>query len=518
VGQLLEGRFRIEAFLARGGMGEVYRGVDVPLQRDVAVKLLAEELCRDPLVVERFLREARATASLDHPNVIPVYAAGSWSGRPYLVMKFVQGETVADRIRRAGPIPVPEAVAIVSQVCDGLGVIHARGWVHRDIKPQNLMVLPDGRCLILDFGILRQQDSTLTATGVVAGTPAYIAPEQAREPKGADARSDLYALGVTFFEMLTGELPFKASSAFDLLLKHTQEPPPRPSARRPGLSRRLDELILRLLVKDPARRVQTASDLKAALAATELEETTPVPRRTAPPSPRTRPEPALSRTSEVRATGVAGERLAAREVRQRPKRVAWIAAGLAAVAVAAVLAWTLARPARDRAPPSRGAAPPAPQIAETPSEPEPAPAPAPAPRGRLVVNSIPADAVVRVDGTSVGRTPRELDLAPGTYRVELAKDGHKPGREEVRLEAGRSERVDLVLEPLPATLTVTTSGTWGLISIDNEVLGKTQSVTSRLPPGPHQVRVRRPGYVPVIQRVTLAPGEVKTIEIPMVKR
>ena len=265
IGPLIDGRYRLEEFIARGGMGEVFRGVDVGLDRNVALKFLARRYCANDELVARFLKEARAAASLDHPNVIPIYATGEHERRPFIAMKYVVGQTVHQHVRANGPMSVAQASAVVNQVCKGLEKIHEAGYVHRDIKPQNLMLDGSGHCYILDFGILKIVHGAKTTTGLVLGTPAYMAPEQAIDAKSADARSDLYGLAVALYEMVTGQLPFRGRTAFELMRQHISDPPPLPTSVVPTLPHAFDLFMAKALAKPPAQRFQNALEFRRML-------------------------------------------------------------------------------------------------------------------------------------------------------------------------------------------------------------------------------------------------------------
>jgi serine/threonine-protein kinase len=367
VGRLLEGRYRVEGLIARGGMGEVFRGRDVKLDRPVAIKFLSERFRSDASIVQRFLREAQSAAKLDHPNIVAVYSVGEEEGRPFFVMKHVTGQNVAALTHSAGRLPWDSVAGIAIQICDGLAHIHENGFVHRDIKPQNVMVDSAGRAIILDFGILRVLESSYTQTGIVAGTPEYMSPEQAKDPKTADARTDLYSLGVTLFEMLTGRAPFLAPSAFELMVMHNSEPAPRVSSLVPGLAPEVDALVDKCLAKDPRDRFQSAIELHSALRRLVSAAVVPIasapivarPVKTVPHGSavaaksdvqsrdRAVPDP-LGRKDErpsndLRATAVAGETVAAVSTFVRPRRrvmvftTAAVAASTAAVAIWLVL-------------------------------------------------------------------------------------------------------------------------------------------------------------------------------------
>src|SRR3954466_2460031 len=213
VDRLLDGRYAIEARLARGGMASVYLATDVRLERRVAVKVMHSALAEDPEFVARFNREARAAARLSHPDVVSVYDQGEDDGHVFLVMEYVAGATLRDVLRDRGRLPAAEAVAVMDHVLAALGAAHAAGLVHRDVKPENVLVTADGRVKVADFGLARAIAGT-TITGddsMLLGTAAYLAPEQVRDG-AADARSDVYAAGVLLFELLTGAPPFSGES------------------------------------------------------------------------------------------------------------------------------------------------------------------------------------------------------------------------------------------------------------------------------------------------------------------
>src|SRR6266511_2302950 len=250
-------------------MARVHQGLDRQLGRRVAIKVLAPPFDRDGEFVERFQREARAAAGLSHPNIVAVFDSGSDDGTHFIVTELVEGETLAERLRRDGPKPPADAVAVAVDVCHALAAAHERGVVHRDIKPGNVMLLPDGRVKVVDFGIARAAGSdTLTGTGEVLGSTAYLSPEQASGGSG-DQRSDLYALGCVLYEMLTGEVPFRADTPIATMYRHVNEDPPRPSTVRP-VPAELEDVAMRCLEKDPKRRFGSAGELEQALLAAPL--------------------------------------------------------------------------------------------------------------------------------------------------------------------------------------------------------------------------------------------------------
>jgi tRNA A-37 threonylcarbamoyl transferase component Bud32 len=271
VGMCLNGRYRLDAQIGAGGMSTVYRAFDTTLERRVAVKLMHREIASDSDQLERFRREARSVAQLSHPHIVGVIDAGEEDHRPYIVFEYVEGETLKDRIRRMGRLPVDEAIAYAIEIARGLGAAHARGIVHRDIKPQNVLVDEEGSAKVTDFGIARSLDEEgLTADGRVLGTTDYVSPEQALG-HDVDGQSDIYSLGVVLYEMLTGDVPFHGENQVSVAMKHVREDLPDVQVMRPEVSARLAAVLDRMTDKDLAHRHPDAAavelDLEDALAA-----------------------------------------------------------------------------------------------------------------------------------------------------------------------------------------------------------------------------------------------------------
>ena len=276
VERALSAQYELDREIGRGGMGIVYRAKDRRLKRMVAVKLLPPELAFRGDIRTRFLREAETAAQLSHPNIVPIYAVDERDGLVYFVMGYVEGENLATRIGERGPLPVDETRRILREVSDALAYAHGRNVVHRDIKPDNILLAADGRAMVTDFGIARavtdSGDSRLTATGMAIGTPAYMAPEQAAGDRDLDGRTDLYSLGVVGYQMLTGEPPFKAGNTPAMLVKHLSEPPVPVAERRSGIPEDLSRVIMTLLEKEPDNRFPTAQALAAALDGADVAE------------------------------------------------------------------------------------------------------------------------------------------------------------------------------------------------------------------------------------------------------
>jgi hypothetical protein len=267
----LGGQYRLLRLLGRGGMGAVYLARDLTLEREVAIKVVTPAAER-PGMYDRFRREAKTAARLSHPNIVPLHAFGEVDGMPYFVMGYVRGESLADRMRREGRLPEEESRRILAEVAEALDHAHRQGVVHRDVKPDNVLLEDaSGRALLTDFGIARtmNQSEMLTQHGSVVGTPHYMSPEQSAGRADLDGRTDIYSLGVMGYAMLSGRLPFEGNSAADVLSKHLTQEPPSLRSLVPTISDSTLQAVERCLAKDPARRWQDSRAVSAALGATE---------------------------------------------------------------------------------------------------------------------------------------------------------------------------------------------------------------------------------------------------------
>jgi len=311
---VLEGAYELEGEIGRGGMGVVFLARDLALKRRVAIKVLPPELAFRQEIKTRFTREAQTAARLAHPHIVPIHTVGDEGGLVYFVMGYVDGESLAARLRRRHALPAEEVRRILKETADALGMAHAMGVIHRDVKPDNILL--EGtrrRVMVTDFGIAKALSQagtgTLTGTGIAIGTPHYMSPEQAAGEREIDARSDLYALGVVGYEMATGELPFQAPTVPGILMKHISESAPDIMRARPDLPEDLATCIMRCLAKDPESRWPTAESLVRA-----LDSRTAGPYR--PPAPRAPRAEALPRRAS---TGTAPERHRDRRPRPSPR-------------------------------------------------------------------------------------------------------------------------------------------------------------------------------------------------------
>ncbi|HEY1774529.1 MAG TPA: Stk1 family PASTA domain-containing Ser/Thr kinase [Solirubrobacteraceae bacterium] len=263
-GTMIDGRYRVVSRVGSGGMAEVYCAEDTQLGRRVAVKLLHERFAQDAEFVERFRREASSAASLSHANIVNVYDRGEWGGTYYIAMEFLDGRSLDSVVREDAPLPADQAIELTEQVLRAARFAHRRDVVHRDLKPHNVIIDDEGRVKVTDFGIARAGASEITQTGSIMGTARYLSPEQA-QGQTVGARSDLYAVGIMLYELLTGTVPFEGESVVAIALRHLSEPPRPPSTIVPSISPNLDAIVMRALEKDPERRFADADEFLAAL-------------------------------------------------------------------------------------------------------------------------------------------------------------------------------------------------------------------------------------------------------------
>ncbi|SDG96407.1 serine/threonine protein kinase [Alteribacillus persepolensis] len=269
IGQRISDRYHIEEKIGGGGMAHVYKAQDIILERPVAVKVLQPQYNSDEEFIRRFHREAQAATSLAHPNIVNIYDVGEEENLYYIVMEYIEGETLKEKIQHQGPLPLEQSVELMGKILEAMGHAHANGIIHRDIKPHNILLNHFGEAKVTDFGIARASSAqTITHTNSVMGSVHYLSPEQA---KGGHitAQSDIYSLGIVLYEMVTGALPYTGDSAVSVALKHLQEPLPKPSEKRPGLPQSVENVILKATVKDPHDRYENVfamqEDLKTVL-------------------------------------------------------------------------------------------------------------------------------------------------------------------------------------------------------------------------------------------------------------
>jgi serine/threonine protein kinase len=461
------GHYRIQGFIARGGMGTVYRAEHHLIGKAAAVKVLRPELSRQPEVVQRFFNEARAASAIRHPGIIEVYDFGHLpDGRAYIVMELLQGETLAARLERCGRLSELSAAMIGRGISVALAAAHGLGIVHRDLKPDNIFLVPDPelptgeRCKVLDFGIAKLDTGDLssvrnTRTGTCIGTPLYMSPEQARGLADLDHRSDLYSLGCMLHEMVTGEPPFMADGAAEILALHLYGEIVPIVERVPEISPAFAAVIEALLAKRPDDRLQTATEVVDALshALPELSERLSsvivVPGgvvtldQIVVPTPRT---PRRARGSAPPPTPTTlGSSAGTPAVSLRPSRMPALVFGSALLAAAAAVGLIAARPVS-----MEEMVPVAPLVVEATTAPIALPAAPPSSVEVVVTLSIdPADAVVTVDGGALVAEDGEIRLlrSEREHRLDVAAPGYLP--RSLTMRADRDQVIALTLAPIP---------------------------------------------------------------------
>jgi serine/threonine protein kinase len=459
--------YRIEKEVGRGGMAVVYRAVEVALDRTVAIKVVPPDSANVGQVAERFKREAKLAASLDHPNIIPVYRVGQAGPLHFMAMKFVEGRAVDAIIEQQGALPLSVCTAILRASSAGLAFAHEKKVVHRDIKAANILVDRDGRVMVSDFGIARAlEDVSLTASGMMIGTPYYMSPEQCGGQK-VSPQSDQYSLGIMGFQMLTGEVPFLADSMVGVIQHHYLTPVPDILTVRPGVPKELLDVIYCALNKDPNDRFPTTKDMVVALdnvpmSDVEREESDrllrelstgatipkvrtgtlpPLALTISGPGPRVQPRPVTSPLR--RPTMPAGVRR--RKKNRKLMYQGFGIAGLAIVAAGFLGYQQIAESAAKRRADSLN------QLATIRQQ--EAERAAAAAWGKLVFVNLPAEGRVVVGGRLFH--PNTVDsVSPGNYRASATADGFEPRSRDLTVAAGRTDTVDMSMSPLSAAAPV----------------------------------------------------------------
>jgi eukaryotic-like serine/threonine-protein kinase len=337
-GTVIDGRYRVLARLGSGGMADVYLAHDTLLGRQVALKLLHHRFAEDQEFVERFRREASSAAGLSHPNVVAVFDRGEWDGTYYIAMEYLPGRSLKAVVREHGPLSPSDATDIVVQILLAVRFAHRRGIIHRDIKPHNVILDEEGRAKVTDFGIARAGASDMTLTGSIMGTAQYLSPEQA-QGHAVSETSDLYAVGVVLYELLTGSVPFEGESAVTIALKQVSAEPTPPSQRNPEVTPALDAVVMRSLAKDPLARFASADEFIAALQQAR-EGISPAPAPVFNGAPPTQTAAAALLVPPLPPEGAPSPEDDAR----KRKRAWWIAAGIAALAITAAVLLLLLLP------------------------------------------------------------------------------------------------------------------------------------------------------------------------------
>jgi serine/threonine protein kinase len=561
LGQLLStatlGEYDIYGELGRGGMAAVYLGLDLSLNRKVAIKTMLPELVSKEGMVQRFKREAQTSAALSHPHIIQIYTVKETKQLVYFVMKFIEGRSLESVINEKGPVSLEMAQVILSQVAGALEYAHKKNVIHRDIKPANIMIDEDGWAIVTDFGIAKvtADAQNLTATGTAIGTPHYMSPEQFHN-KAVTGASDQYSLGIVAYEMLLGKKPFDGATYAEIITQHLFEPVPDLRAQRPEIPEHIAKVVHRMLAKDPAERYPNLEAAVTELGTPHKKEGDVVrtqmislvkngPQKKVRMSVPMSPIPVTKKPSSPAARTVI-------ERREPPKR----RTGMIAAAAAAVLlgggyfGWNAIQ--SDPAPPASVVAPsvtPAGTQAgadstpvataqpetRTPDSTVSAPAVTPA---RVTVSNVPNGATITMNGRrQAGRT---FEARPGTYELRVEASGFEPMSRRITVEPG--ERFEIAFDrrarataPPVATRPVQTKteapSTQGLATLrliltppssvifDGVDKGQQSRIAlEELLPGTHTLRVQRDGWMPKDTVVTLSAGQIATIRIQLTER
>lgn len=542
------GRYEIVRELGRGGMGIVLLGRDPMIDRLVALKIIKLSADEDITqsnkeLLTRFFIEAKAVGKLAHPNIVTIFDVGEEDGKSYMALEYIDGSDLAVVIKEDGAIPLERAVDITIQVASGLGFAHNNGIIHRDIKPGNILLQKDDQVKIADFGLARLQAShSVTQTGHAVGSPSYMSPEQVQGIH-LDGRSDIFSLGIMFYELITGRRPFVGESMSTLIFKIIQDTPPPPSGVLSTIPSKVDPFIKRILAKNPDERYQTCDEVITALKGLVSGGKVVIDS-----------SQGFGVGDNDRTVDFDSAALIAKEKR---RKMTMAFAALATLGVIAGAGWFFLGGGSDQKKPSVAIAPKpaAVQKAETKivalsktvaikptqtSEPAPAPAPQPAPEPAsvvkeapplpptLVVTSLPSGATVKVDDVVLGKTPVTLArLSPGNRSVTLSYEGFASESKNIGLVAGEESKLAFTLTPTGGTIKI--DGPKGaVVYLDGKKIGATP-LTHKAAPGSYKLTVRKKGYHSYSVKVTvdadkttsktaklvkLGVGEVHVIAIP----
>lgn len=524
-GQRITRELSVSRHLGKGGQGDVYEAYDSSSGTAVAIKVLSRKLSSDSQVVTRLEREAATASAIRHPNVTRIYGLErTESGEILIRMELLNGEPL-DRLLARGALSVEEACAFVVQIAEGLGAAHALGIIHRDVKPANIFLAdtPSGRVVkVMDFGIAKAAASwdltALTHTGSLIGTPAYMSPEQILLPDELDHRSDIYSLGLVFWEMLTGQRVFRGREVAQVLMRQVKTQPPSPRMIRPEIPRPIAAVVMRCLQKRPESRFSTMRALVDRLQQARSEPDVPTVEDPEPPAV----------VSELRSASFGPSERQLRPPPQAPSK--WLLVAAAGVAAAALLGLIGALSIQeDRAPVVEVAPEPEPPL----PPPAPVPPPEPAGNGTLHLTSEPPGVAVFLAGAVLGKTPLDVPLAPDVeHELSVRREGYQTAAVMVRLKPGETWRRHVELErkeatprrrkvrrsppppPPPPPIAAATHGwvrintaPWTEVYFRGQSIGTTPIGKAKLPVGRHELRfVNKPRGIDV-RRVVDVRGE-----------
>ena len=538
--------YEVEGELARGGMAVVFRATEIELTRQVALKVLPPEMALSQSMANRFKREAKMAASLEHPNIIPIYRVGQAGRLLFITMKYIEGRPLSSIIEVQGPLPAPVVWHVMRGCVGALAHAHEHGIIHRDIKGANILVDIDGRVIVSDFGVARAlEDASMTASGSVIGTPYFMSPEQCAGKK-VGPQTDQYSLGVLGFQMLAGHIPYDAETIAAVMHHHFFTPIPPLGSVRPDAPQQLIDVVNRALAKNPKQRYGTTQEMLEAIEAVpitdadrrwgeamlrELAAGVPIPRVSAgelPPlpdavqlsGPFSIQQPVLT-PSDALPTPAAGSEEARGIAARSRRRTAAIAAaaGIGGVAVTAAL-WVGLQGSAPAAPTAASDDLPAPVVLASSDSSDRAAALPPRPLiGVVRVTGLPPGATVSVGGTRI--LGGIGDVAPGTHLWRIDAPGYFTGTGPVVVNAGDTTLLDGRLVerpkgPLPkGTVRISAFPRNAAIVVDGDSIGTGVVLSAELTVGAHRLRIAAPGYVPFDTSFTILEGEMT--QVPVIK-
>lgn len=467
------GPYRIIDKLGIGGMATVFKAYQPNMDRLVAVKVLPRRLSTHSQFLLRFRQEAKVIARLEHPHILPVHDFGESEGYAYLVMRLVEGGSLADLLRRKSRLDIATACRMIRQVGEALDCAHEQGIVHRDIKPGNILLDRFGNCLLTDFGIAKLVETTegLTSTGGILGTPSYLSPEQGMGER-VDYRSDIYSLGVLLYQMVTGDVPFKADTPMGVIFKHVHEPPVLPLDAEPRLPESLERTILRALAKKPEDRFGSSSDMVSSLGAIAAQ---PIPSSPMPDAPH-------ADSADASTTEVIPE--TEPPPRQYVRFALWVILG---ATILSGVGWLLQQ-----------------KFAVS--------------KATLAIRTRPELAAVYIDGSHAGLSPLEIeDFTPGVHQIQVQKERYQDYREDVSLKAGEQRNMEIALIPLPyGDLEVVSDPEGAAVFIEDEEKGTTPISIKDHPAGKYRVVLKKKGFDPWERTVEIVPFKSATLSAELV--
>ncbi len=520
--EALSRKYKVLGFIGKGGFSQVFLIEDKILKRKCALKILSSELTGfSSEAVERFLREARLYAELEHPNIVPIYEVGFEGDRAYIIMKYIEGKNLRNIISEGGPLPLEAVLRVSRDILSALAYMHSKGIVHRDIKPSNIIIEEStGKAILADFGLAKRMDAVtkLTRSGELLGTPHYLSPEQARGEKITPA-SDVYSFGITLFEMVTGKLPFEGESPLQILWKHVREPLPEPQKFNPSLPSELTRIILKATEKKPTNRYSNASEMLRDIEALRGRMRPAVKRRSRVPL-------FLASVLLVAILGALGYFLGVKrnlplppptppkkteegEKTKLPPAKKLVPSELKPSSITAPQVKKETLPEQKKEPSKGG-----PRVSPFPPEQRPAPSPA------LLTLRVDYPADIEIDGKPAGRAmPGKaliIKIKPGKHRVRYLPLYAEAREEELNL--GEGERRTLSKEfGFKSMLKVINAIPWAHVYMDGQYKGTTPIYRLSLPSGEHVVKFVKSGYKTEEVKLFLKPGEERIVSVTLKK-